>query len=171
MRRFCYIILFVFIAISCGSARKATTSQEVVSTVVSTVDSTALRKEIESIVQERLDVALALEHAEQLEILQERFSKPDSCGNTYLEEKVVTRYNATSKAQSMQIGAKDSTVVSKSIADTLSKAAVAAIDTHQDEIVPQEQKSVPGIIRTFAWVGVAAVLALVFGILIKLKVI
>lgn len=173
MKRICIYIssLFVLIASSCGSARKATTSQEVASSAVTSIDSTALRREIESIVQERLDIALELEHAEELEILQERFSKPDSCGNTHLEEKVTTRYNSTTKAQSTQASAQETNVVAKNQVDTLYKTSTAVIAAQEEEMIPQQPKGIPGIVKVFSWIGVAAVLALLVYILIKLKVI
>lgn len=173
MKRFYIFIssLLVLIASSCGSARKATTSQEVASSAVTTIDSTALRREIESIVQERLDIALDLEHAEELEILQERYSKPDSCGKSHLEEKVTTRYNSTTKAQSKKASSKDSNVVAKHQVDTLNKTSTALIAAQEEEMIPQQPKGIPGIVKVFSWIGVAAVLALLIYILIKLKVI
>lgn len=166
-----YIILVCLLAASCGMARSVSQEKAAVSTVES-VDSSSLRQLVVKMVQEQMSVALHMEMSEQLEVVHEVFDASDSTGNATLVERTTSRYSSSSSSKaSSDINRRDSTVT------VVAKDSTSHIDASTDikELVVDTpvriERSTPWLVRTLAWIGGFALLALLIWVLHKFRVI
>lgn len=166
-----YIILVCLLAASCGMARSVSQEKAAVSTVES-VDSSSLRQLVVKMVQEQMSVALHMEMSEQLEVVHEVFDASDSTGNATLVERTTSRYSSSSSSKaSSDINRRDSTVT------VVAKDSTSHIDASTDikELVVNTpvriERSTPWLVRTLAWIGGFALLALLIWVLHKFRVI
>lgn len=171
MRMLSYIILVCLLAASCGMARSVSQEKAAVSTVES-VDSSSLRQLVVKMVQEQMSVALHMEMSEQLEVVHEVFDASDSTGNATLVERTTSRYSSSSSSKaSSDINRRDSTVT------VVAKDSTSHIDASTDikELVVDTpvriERSTPWLVRTLAWIGGFALLALLIWVLHKFRVI
>lgn len=166
-----YIILVCLLAASCGMARSVSQEKAAVSTVES-VDSSSLRQLVVKMVQEQMSVALHMEMSEQLEVVHEVFDASDSTGNATLVERTTSRYSSSSSSKaSSDINKRDSTFT------VVAKDSTSHIDASTDikELVVNTpvriERSTPWLVRTLAWIGGFALLALLIWVLHKFRVI
>lgn len=166
-----YIILVCLLAASCGMARSVSQEKAAVSTVES-VDSSSLRQLVVKMVQEQMSVALHMEMSEQLEVVHEVFDASDSTGNATLVERTTSRYSSSSSSKaSSDINRRDSTFT------VVAKDSTSHIDASTDikELVVDTpvriERSTPWLVRTLAWIGGFALLALLIWVLHKFRVI
>ena len=166
-----YIILVCLLAASCGTVRSVSQEKAAVSTVES-VDSSSLRQLVEKMVQEQMAVALQMEMTEQLEVVHEVFDASDSTGNATLVERTTSRYSSSSSSKaSSDINKRDSTFT------VVAKDSTSHIDASTDikELVVNTpvriERSTPWLVRTLAWIGGFALLALLIWVLHKFRVI
>lgn len=171
MRMLSYIILVCLLAASCGMARSVSQEKAAVSTVES-VDSSSLRQLVVKMVQEQMSVALHMEMSEQLEVVHEVFDASDSTGNATLVERTTSRYSSSSSSKaSSDINKRDSTFT------VVAKDSTSHIDASTDikELVVNTpvriERSTPWLVRTLAWIGGFALLALLIWVLHKFRVI
>lgn len=171
MRMLSYIILVCLLAASCGMARSVSQEKAAVSTVES-VDSSSLRQLVVKMVQEQMSVALHMEMSEQLEVVHEVFDASDSTGNATLVERTTSRYSSSSSSKaSSDINRRDSTFT------VVAKDSTSHIDASTDikELVVDTpvriERSTPWLVRTLAWIGGFALLALLIWVLHKFRVI
>lgn len=171
MRNFSFIILVCLLAASCGTARSVSQEKAAVSTVES-VDSSSLRQLVEKMVQEQMAVALQMEMSEQLEVVHEVFDAPDSTGNATLVERTTSRYSSSSISKaSSDINRRDSTVT------VVAKDSTSHIDASTDikesvvDTPARIERRTPWLVRTLAWIGGFALLALLIWVLRKFRVI
>ena len=117
-------------------------------------------------------VALQIERSEQLEVVHEVFDAPDSTGNATLVERTTSRYSSSSSSKaSSDINRRDSTVT------VVAKDSTSHIDASTDikELVVNTpvriERRTPWLLRTLAWIGGFALLALLILVLHKFRVI
>ena len=171
MRTLSFIILVCLLAASCGTVRSVSQEKAAVSTVES-VDSSSMRQLVEKMVQEQMAVALQIEISEQLEVVHEVFDALDSTGNATLVERTTSRYSSSSSSKaSSDINKRDSTVT------VVAKDSTSHIDASTDikesvvDTPVRIERSTPWLVRTLAWIGGFALLALLIGVLRKFRLI
>ena len=159
------------LAASCGTVRSVSQEKAAVSTVES-VDSSSMRQLVEKMVQEQMAVALQIEMSEQLEVVHEVFDTSDSKDNATLVERTTSRYSSSSSSKaSSDINRRDSTVT------VVAKDSTSHIDASTDikesvvDTPVRIERSTPWLVRTLAWIGGFALLALLIWVLHKFRVI
>lgn len=167
MRTLSFIILVCLLAASCGTVRSVSQEKAAVSTVES-VDSSSLRQLVVKMVQEQMSVALHMEMSEQLEVVHEVFDTSDST----VIERTTSRYSSSSSSKaSSDINKRDSTFT------VVAKDSTSHIDASTDinesvvDTPVRIERSTPWLVRTLAWIGGFALLALLIWVLHKFRVI
>ncbi len=167
MRTLSFIILVCLLAASCGTVRSVSQEKAAVSTVES-VDSSSMRQLVEKMVQEQMAVTLQIEMSEQLEVVHEVFDTSDST----VVERTTSRYSSSSSSKaSSDINKRDSTFT------VVAKDSTSHIDASTDinesvvDTPVRIERSTPWLVRTLAWIGGFALLALLIWVLHKFRVI
>ncbi len=155
------------LAASCGTVRSVSQEKAAVSTVES-VDSSSMRQLVEKMVQEQMAVTLQIEMSEQLEVVHEVFDTSDST----VVERTTSRYSSSSSSKaSSDINKRDSTFT------VVAKDSTSHIDASTDinesvvDTPVRIERSTPWLVRTLAWIGGFALLALLIWVLHKFRVI
>lgn len=167
MRTLSFIVLVCLLAASCGTVRSVSQEKAAVSTVES-VDSSSMRQLVEKMVQEQMVVALQIEMSEQLEVVHEVFDTSDST----VVERTTSRYSSSKSSKaSSDINKRDSTFT------VVAKDSTSHIDASTDinesvvDTPVRIERSTPWLVRTLAWIGGFALLALLIWVLHKFRVI
>lgn len=97
--RFCALIFVLIVATSCGTTRHSVTQETAAaSTAIATsTDSTTVRKQVNALLQESLKTDIDLQTIDEMEIIREEFTLPDSLGQTHLQVRTITRYKGSTQ--------------------------------------------------------------------------
>lgn len=174
MRRILTIIFVCLVAASCGMSRRVPVSQESTASLHAvSIDTSFIRRSIDSIVARMMSTAFNAEQMTDIELTRELFSSPDSSGKVHPEEKTVVRYSSRSRVNEL------SDVNEHSRLSAVEEGNSASMkDLNQEEkegIIPVAESisagRTPKSVKCLAWIGAAVLLVLAVWLLRKLRVI
>lgn len=173
MRRILTII-FVCLVASCGMSRRVPVSQESTASLHAvSIDTSFIRRSIDSIVARMMSTAFNAEQMTDLELTRELFSSPDSSGKVHPEEKTVVRYSSRSRVNELSDVNEHSRL--SAVEEGNSASMQDLNQEEEEEIVPVAERvdirRTSKAVRCLAWIGAAVLLVLAVWLLRKLRVI